>query len=75
MSQPRDRKDELASMIAKAFGREDSLRQYQTACRQYDVASIEKAFEEANAVPLTKIKKSRSALFFYLLKKYGQDQD
>ena len=65
-------KDELAMEIAKSFQEEQRTELYRYIFQKHDESTIMKAFDEANKVPLSKIKKSRSALFFFLLNKYAE---
>jgi hypothetical protein len=44
---------------------------FETLCRLYPQNIIQKALMETKEVPSEKIKKSRGALFVYLVKKYG----
>jgi hypothetical protein len=65
-------KDELATEIAKAFQEERRTDLYRYIFQKHDQATIIKAFDEVTKLPASKIKKSKSALFFYLLNKYGE---
>jgi len=69
---PTKSKDELAKEIANAFKEKHRLTLYQYIFQGYDESVIRKAYEEAKKVPEDRIKKSRSALFFYLLYKYAE---
>jgi hypothetical protein len=69
---PSKSKDDLAKEIAKTFKEEKRFSLYQYIFQGYSEAAIRRAYEEAQKVPDDKIKKSRSALFFYLLYKYAE---
>ena len=69
MSKQIDKREELATKIATAFKEIEQIKLYQHVCSQHDDNLIQKAFDDTMKVPSDKIKKSRSALFFYLLKK------
>lgn len=69
--QSKDKKD-LAVEIAKNFGEENRLFVYEYVFQSIPEAIIKKAYEEALSVPDEKIRKTRSALFFYLLNKYAE---
>lgn len=69
MSKQIDNREELASQIATAFKEIEQIKLYQHVCSQHDYTVIKQAFDDTMKVPSDKIKKSRSALFFYLLKK------
>jgi len=61
----------LAQRIAKEFEDEGNLGYYEDLCERYPEHLINRAFSEVQRVPQSKIKKSRGALFTYLLKKYA----
>ncbi|MBW1738745.1 MAG: hypothetical protein JRJ69_14660 [Deltaproteobacteria bacterium] len=65
-------KDDLANEIAKTLQEEHRIELYRYIFQKHDESIIRKAFEEASKVPVSKIKKSKSALFFFLLNKYGE---
>lgn len=65
-------KDELANEIAKSLQEEHRTELYRHIFQKHDESTIKKAFEEATKVPVSKIKKSKSALFFFLLNKYAE---
>ncbi|RKZ28716.1 hypothetical protein DRQ36_10040, partial [bacterium] len=60
--------------IAEAFDDEDNIAFYVFAFENYGKRIIRKAFERVQYLPSSKIKKSRGALFNYLLKKYEQNK-
>ena len=70
--QPKTKSDYLALKIARAFKEEHKLPLYRVCCENFEEEGIKKAFSEVMAVPDNKIKKSRSALFIYLMKKYAK---
>jgi hypothetical protein len=70
--QPKTKSDHMALKIARAFKEENRLPLYRACCENFEEEGIRKAFSEAMAVPDDKIKKSRSALFVYLMKKYAK---
>ena len=65
-------KDDLAMEIAKTFKEEHRTDLYRYIFQKHDESTIRRAFEETIKVPDSKIKKSKSALFFYLLNKYAE---
>jgi len=65
-------KDGLATEIAKTFQEEHRVELYRYVFQKHDESIIRRAFEEASKVPVSKIKKSKSALFFFLLNKYAE---
>jgi len=65
-------KDDLAKEIAKYFKEEERIELFQQVFKRHDETIIQLAFEEVKKVPIGKIKKSQSALFFFLLNKYAE---
>ena len=72
MSHVQNDKLPLAQEMAEAFKEESKVEQYQDIFQKYDLDVISRAFAEAKEVPADRIKKSRHALFLYLLKKYAK---
>lgn len=70
--QPKTKADYLALKIARAFNEESKLPLYRVLCENFNDQIVNKAFAEVMNVPNEKIKKSRAALFAYLLKKYAK---
>ncbi|MCK4351823.1 hypothetical protein KAW65_00255 [candidate division WOR-3 bacterium] len=62
----------LAERIAKTFKDEENLSYYETLCERYSEDLINLAFREVKKIPSSKIRKSRGALFTYLVKKYAK---
>jgi DNA-binding transcriptional ArsR family regulator len=62
----------LASEIAETFEDKENIGYYQWICENYPENSVKRAFLEVKKMPNNKIKKSRGALFTYLVKKYSQ---
>ncbi len=65
-------KESLANEIAKEFKEEERIELFHQIFLRHDESIILKAYEEVKKVPIGKIKKSQSALFFYLLNKYAE---
>ena len=65
-------KKDMAAEIARNFGEENRLFVYEYVFQNINEAIIKKAYGEAIKVPDEKIRKTRSALFFYLLNKYAE---
>lgn len=71
-NQPLERtEDPLARQIAETFQDLNCLRSYIVCCRKYPTAIVSRAFQAARSFPQARIKKSRAALFFYLVKHYA----
>jgi hypothetical protein len=66
--------DKLALEIAKALGEEKKLPLYRMVCENRSEEVVRRAFERTKKTPQQKIKKSRSALFFYLVNKYADEK-
>lgn len=69
--QPTTQQEYLAQMIADSFGEPEKLALYLTCCRKYPLDVVERAYADARSVPEAEIKKSRAAVFFYLVKTYA----
>jgi len=65
----------LAEIICNEFKEPQKIELYENLFKQYDEKVIRNAFEDVKKVPLEKIKKSQSALFIYLIKKYASTQN
>jgi hypothetical protein len=66
--------DKLAKKISEELRSPQGLIYFERLCKIYPRSIILKAFEKAMSVPENKIKKSRAALFAYLVKKYVQEK-
>lgn len=66
--------DELARHIASEFGDMENLAVYRQHCEQYSEKAARRAYEETLSVPPEKLKRSRLALFIYLVKKYATEE-
>jgi hypothetical protein len=64
------KRDHLAFMIAESFNDLGQVKLYINYCKKYPLNIIYRAFSEARNFPEEKIKKSRAAIFFYLIKTY-----
>ena len=71
---PNTKREHLAFMIADAFNDLGQIKLYITYCKKYPLNIIYRAFSEAKNFPEARIKKSRAAIFFYLLKTYAHRQ-
>lgn len=70
---PKTRKELLASDLAKGLNDSKSLPFYLSVVRQYPEPLLMKLLGEVREIPSEKIKKSRAALFNYLLKQYAKE--
>lgn len=68
---PHSAADALALEIATAFNDEVRLPFYRQVCCANPQAIVYRAFRAAQSMPSWRIKKSRRALFTYLLHKYA----
>jgi hypothetical protein len=66
--------DNLALRVAQGLGESHRLPLYRRICRKFDEPIIRRAFGEVRSVPDYKIKKSRAALFAYLVRKYAESE-
>lgn len=67
---PRTRQDSLALEIAQEFSDLPRLPFYRQVCSAHDNQLVYRAFRVTRSTPLSQIKKSRKALFLYLIRKY-----
>lgn len=72
---PKSPCDMLALEVASALKDESHLLLYRTYCQRFDEAIIRRALETVNRMPDKKIKKSRPALFVYLVKQYASAKE
>ncbi len=73
MSKQKQKKERLAHKIAKLFNENEKIKLYLYVVNHYKESAIDKALVDTMKVPNIEIKKSRSALFFNLLKKYDKE--
>jgi hypothetical protein len=71
---PQSKQELLALDLARALGDLPNLACYILLARKYPEYLIRKTLAVVKAVPPQKIRKSRGALFNYLIKKYGNHQ-
>ena len=60
--------------LTKRLGNGDGLSFYRSLCDRYPQDILCRALSEVEAIPAERIKKSRGALFTYLVKKYAQEE-
>ena len=61
----------IAFTIAQEFKDRARLPMYESMCKKYGLTVVLRAFAEAKAMPQSRVRKSRVALFRYLIKKYA----
>jgi hypothetical protein len=64
----------VATVIAEGFNDKARLSMYLRLCKKYGLPLVLRAFAEAKAAPQSSIKKSRLALFRYLLNLYAKER-
>jgi hypothetical protein len=69
---PKTREELLALDLAHAFNDLENLALYISYCNKYPEHLIRKTIAIVNEIPAHKIRKSRGALFNYLIQKYGK---
>jgi hypothetical protein len=62
----------LARDLAAGLDDESNLRFYLSVCRKYPENFLRKIYGQVKEIPLNKIKKSRGALFNYLIQKHDK---
>lgn len=72
---PKSPCDMLALEVASALKDESRLLLYRTYCQQFNEQLIRRALAAVKQVPDDKIKKSRPALFIFLLKHYASAKE
>jgi hypothetical protein len=72
---PTTKREYVAFMIANAFNDLGQIKLYINCCKKYPLALVFRAFSEAKTFPKEKIKKSRAAIFFYLIKTYARQRN
>ena len=72
--QPHNKREQFAQAIAESFNDQEHLSRYQQACKKYPMAILYRAYSEAKSMPAEQVKKSRTAIFFYLIKRYAHER-
>lgn len=72
---PRTAADALAVEIARAFGDEVRLPFYRQVCAAHNRSLVYRAYREALVMPEHQIKKSRRALFIYLIRHHDNQTE
>jgi len=70
---PQIHQELLAYEICSAFKDEKNRPLYLSYVRKYPLEIIKRAFDEAGRLPPDKIRKTRGALFNYLVKRYAKE--
>lgn len=70
---PKTRKELLASDLAKGLNDSKSLPFYLSVVRQYPEPLLMKLLGEVREIPFEKIRKSRAALFNYLIQQHAKE--
>jgi hypothetical protein len=65
----------IARKIAVALKDNANYRLYLAYCQKYPLEVIWRAFAEVQQVPYERIRKSKGALFNYLVQKYAKEKD
>jgi hypothetical protein len=69
---PKTKQEELALEIARGLGEEPLLPIYRSFVLRHPEEVVRRAYQEAMDFPVEKIRKTRGAIFNYLLKKYAR---
>ncbi len=69
------REELLARDLAAGLNDEANLRFYFSVCRKYPEELLRKTYGQVKEIPFDKIKKSRGALFNYLIQKYEKNNN
>jgi hypothetical protein len=68
---PQTQAELLAQDVAEALNDRENLALYLSCVKKYPEALIRRVLGQVQDIPDAKIKKSRGALFNYLIQKYG----
>ncbi len=71
---PKTKEEVLAKEIAHTFNDMEGIGLYLDYCRRYPEYVIRRAYGEVKELPDTAIRRSRGALFNYLVQKYAKEQ-
>jgi len=71
---PRTKEDLLALDLAEELNDRKNLSLYLHCAKKYPESFLRKVLSEVKEIPAERIKKSKAALFTYLVKKYAQDK-
>ena len=64
----------LARTIADALDDSKQVNRLTPLCNELPLSVILRAYTEAKTFPLDKIRKARTALFFYLIKRFSDER-
>ena len=70
---PKTKEEQLALEVAQTLSDENSFYHYVQLCQKYPENLIRQILEEVQAVPAHQIRKSRGALFTFLVKKKSHE--
>ena len=70
---PKTKEDLLALDLAKGLNDLKNLNFYLSIAKKYSEEILRRIYGQVKEIPMSKIKKSRGALFTYLLKNHGQN--
>lgn len=69
------REELLGRDLAAGLDDEENLRFYLSVCRKYPEEFLRKTYSQVKQIPEKKIKKSRGALFNYLVQKHEKNNN
>jgi len=68
-------KDEITpKLLHQRLGNGEGTHYYEALVKRYDQDILKRALSEVELIPSSRIKKSKGALFTYLVKKYAQEE-
>lgn len=71
---PQSKREHFAHTMAQTFNDSERVNLYLNCCKRYPLSLVYRAYAEAKSIPLDQVRKSRAAIFFYLIKKYSHDR-
>ena len=69
---PKNAADALALEIARSFGDETHLSLYRQVCATHNRSLVYRAYREALDMPAERVRKSRRAIFFFIVHQYDR---
>lgn len=71
---PKTKREDLAQLIADTFNEPNQGTLFLLYCKKYPLRFVYRAFSEAKNVPAAQVRKSRAAIFIFLVKYYDNAQ-
>lgn len=66
--------DEFANQLAEDFGEPEEVALFRAMFKRYSEALLRRAHAEVMSIPAERIRKSKAAIFFYLVRKFARKE-